>query len=338
MTPPPAVSIVLPFRDEAAHLPECLGSIRRQTLQDWELVAVDDGSSDASPDIVRALAASDPRIRLMQPGRVGLVAALNLGVREARAPLVARMDADDVMHPGRLRLQRDWLDAHPDVALVASQVELFPEERVRGGYREYVRWQNAVVTPEEVAANLYVESPFAHPSVMLRKEALEAVGGYAEGPFPEDYELWLRMHHAGMRMGKVPRVLLSWREREDRASRTDPRYARAAFDALRADWLARDPRLNAGRKVVVWGAGRRTRLRARLLMERGVRPAAWLDSDPDKIGPVVWRLPVHPPVWLERAPGPFVLVYVASHGARDLIAARLAEMGYRIGEDWLAVG
>jgi hypothetical protein len=218
-------------------------------------------------------------------------------------------------------------------------VELFPPEEVRGGYREYVRWQNGVVEPWQVAAEIYVESPFAHPSVMARTEVLRAAGGYADGPFPEDYELWLRLHAAGHRMGKVPCVLLRWRERAGRASRVDPRYAREAFDRLRADFLARDPRVRPDREVVAWGAGRPSRLRARLAMDRGIRPVAWIDVDPRKIGQRVWGLPVHPPGWLAgREPRPFILVYVNSHGARDLIAARLGELGYRAGDDWLGVG
>jgi len=335
----PAVSVVLPFRNEAAYLAECLASIRAQTLRDWELLAIDDGSDDDSPAIVSSFAAHDGRVRLLRPGRVGLVAALNLGLARARAPLLARMDADDLMHPDRLRAQHEHLHAHPGVALIGTQVEPFPPEEVRGGYLEYLRWQNAVVTPEQVAAEIYVESPFAHPSVMARTDVLREAGGYADGPFPEDYELWLRLHAAGHRMGKVPRVLLRWRERGGRTSRVDPRYAREAFDRLRAHHLARDPRVRSGREVVVWGAGRPSRLRARLAMEHGVRPVAWIDIDPRKIGQRVWGLPVHPPEWLEgRAPSPFILVYVNRHGARDLIAARLGEMGYRAGDDWLGVG
>lgn len=334
----PGVSIVLPFRDEAAHLPESIASIRAQTLDDWELLAIDDGSADASAALVRAAGEEDERIRLLQPGRVGLVAALNRGIAEARAPLIARMDADDVMHPDRLRAQAEWMDAHPDVGLAATQVELFPAEAVQGGYAEYVRWQNGVLTPAQVADEIYVESPFAHPTVMVRREVLARVGGYAEGPFPEDYELWLRMHAAGVRMGKVPRVLLRWRERPSRTSRTHPRYAREAFDRLRARFLAADARLRGGREIVVWGAGRRTRLRARLLMDAGIRPSAWIDIDAKKIGHRVWGLPVHGPGSLDRAPRPFVLVYVAARGARDRVAAALYGMGYVRGADYLAVG
>jgi glycosyltransferase involved in cell wall biosynthesis len=342
----PPISIVLPFRDAAATLCDCLDSIRGQTFGDYELLAIDDGSSDQSAVIARRYAESDPRIRMLETDGSGLVPALNLGLAHARAPLIARMDADDRMRPERLAAQATYLSQHPDIALVGTQVELFPPDAVRAGYREYARWQNGVLSPEDVANNIYVESPFAHPSVMLRREVFEQVGGYADGQFPEDYELWLRMHQAGLRMAKIAQVLLDWRERPGRASRVDPRYARAAFDTLRARFLSRDPRLLQGRPVVVWGAGRKTRLRARLLIDQGIRPVAWVDVDPAKIGHVVWGLPVRHKDWLDRqglpeyeaGPRPFVLVFVTSHGARELIAGWLGEWGYRPGADFLPVG
>jgi glycosyltransferase involved in cell wall biosynthesis len=332
------VSVILPFRNTAATLPDCLDSIGRQTLAEFELLAIDDGSDDESAAIVRRYAAGDWRIRLISPGHVGLVGALNLGIAEAHAPLIARMDADDRMHPERLAAQRDELARRADLALVASQVELFPSEHVRAGYGEYVRWQNQVISAADIANNIYVESPFAHPSVMLRHAAFDRVGLYADGPFPEDYELWLRMHAAGLRMAKLPRVLLFWREHPGRASRVDPRYARGAFDLLRARFLAREPRLLAGRPVAIWGAGRKTRLRARQLIEQGLMPAAWVDIDPDKIGHSVWGLPVRPAEWLDQRPRPFVLIYLTAHGAREVAAGRLEGWGYRAGQDYLAVG
>jgi glycosyltransferase involved in cell wall biosynthesis len=335
---PPEVSIVLPFHNAAATLAACLDSIQRQTLGDFELLAINDGSDDGSERIVAERARSDPRIHLREPGRTGLVAALNLGIDAARAALIARMDADDLMHPDRLRLQCDFLHQHPEIALVATRVRLFPEERIRAGYREYVRWQNACLLPEEIAANIYVESPLAHPSVMLRRGVLRRLGGYADGPFPEDYELWLRLERAGYRMAKLPRTLLCWHERDARASRVDPRYSRPAFDSLRADFLARDSRVRRAAELVIWGAGRKTRRRVRLLLDRGVRASAWVDIDPRKIGRMIWGLPVHSPDWLRRESRPFVLVYVTTHGARERVAQALERWGYHAGRDFLAVG
>ncbi|MEF3272951.1 MAG: glycosyltransferase [Chloroflexus sp.] len=334
----PRVSVILPIRNAALTLPACLHSLARQTLTDYEVLAIDDGSQDESPDIVAAAAARDTRITLVQAGSIGLPAALNLGLALARAPIIARMDADDVMHPARLEWQWQALQAHPELALIASRVVAFPARAVRAGLREYVRWQNQVLTPAQVAAEIYVEAPFAHPSVMYRRSIVQAVGGYSDGFWPEDYELWLRMHAAGLPMAKLPYNLLAWRERPDRATRTDPRYAREAFDELRARFLAQDPCLHSGRPLVYWGAGRVTRQRARRLIERGFPPAAWIDIDPAKIGQTIWGARVYAPSWLERQPKPFVLVYVTNHGARDLINSWLAKMGYQPRVDYLNVG
>jgi glycosyltransferase involved in cell wall biosynthesis len=338
MPSPPLVSVVMPFCDADRTLGEALESILSQTLVDFELVAIDDGSQDESAKIIQLQCGADKRVRLLRPGKLGIVGALNLGVLHSRASVVARMDADDIMHPERLEVQWRCLHERPELALVGTKVEMFPKEQIRPGYLEYIRWQNKLVEPWEIASNMYVETPFAHPSVMFRKEVVQALGGYKEGPFPEDYELWLRMHQRGQLMAKIPRTLLLWRDHPGRLSRVDPRCSREAFDRLRASYLARDPRLLEGRDVVIWGAGRRSRNRARLLMELGVRPVAWIDIDPEKLGKEIWGLKVYPPQWLDRRPKPLVLVYVRTRGARDQIREHLSSIGYGEGLDFLLVG
>ncbi|MEW6648004.1 MAG: glycosyltransferase [Pseudomonadota bacterium] len=335
---PPLISVLLPFYNAASTLDETLRSIRAQTLTQFELIAVDDGSSDASAEIVRRHAQEDARIRLLQPGRQGVVGAMNSALAAARSTIVARMDADDVMAPERLERQYELLCAQPHLAAVGSQVRLFPEEQIQGGFHEYIRWQNACLSAQDIADEIYVELPIAHPSLMFRRDAVLALGGYRDGPFPEDYDLLLRLHQAGHAMAKVPAILLHWRESGGRLTRTDPRYSREAFARLRTEFLARDPRLHSGRPLAICGAGRRTRQRAQLLLDHGFQPVAWIDIDPRKIGNAVHGVPVHPPQWLAQKAKPFVLSYVTNHGARDIIAAQLQALGYERGRDYLMVG
>jgi glycosyltransferase involved in cell wall biosynthesis len=335
--PSPAISILLPFHDAEPTLAAALDSCLAQTFTDFELLAVDDGSRDGSAATAAAYAARDGRVLLLRPGRLGLVGALNHGLGAARAALVARMDADDVMYPQRLQRQYAFMAASPAVGLCGCQVRKVPEERIEAGFREYIRWQNACLTPVHMAQEIYWESPIAHPSFMFRRTIISELGGYRQGDFPEDYELLLRLHAAGIVLAKLPEVLLDWSDSPGRATRTDPRYARRAFDQLRAEYLAREPRLH-GRPLVVWGAGRKTRRRVNLLLDRGFAPTAWIDIDPAKIGKVIRGAAVHPPDWLARKPRPFVLVYVTTHGAREIIGTQLQALGYRPGRDYLLVG
>ena len=198
----PRLSILLPYRDAAATLEECLASIAAQDCDDYELLAVNDRSRDASVELVRDHAATDPRIRCLDSPRAGLVAALNHGLRAARAGIVVRMDADDHMRPTRLSQQWAHLRDHPDLTVSASRVRAFPDKVVQTGLREYLRWQNACLTPRDMAAEI-MSNPLAHPSVAFRRDPVLAIGGYRDGAFPEDYELWLRLHHRGHRLAKL---------------------------------------------------------------------------------------------------------------------------------------
>lgn len=323
----------------------CLESIFAQTVQDYEVIAVDDFSTDNSAEVMQSY--KDTRIRLINNKSKGIVSALNTGLGYCQSDIVARMDADDVMYPERLEKQLDVLQTEPSITLCATQARKFPEEIVRAGYVEYMRWQNACLTKRDIANEIYIESPFAHPTVMFRKQRVLDLGGYKDGEFPEDYELWLRLFHAGEHMMKLEEVLLDWRESETRLSRTSSRYSEDAFEKLRAKYLAKDKRLQ-DREIVFWGAGRKTRQRAQYLIDHGVSPGAWIDIDKNKVGKEYQGAMTVLPDWLlsnkklsdnksRFHEKPFVLNYVRNHGVRDMCRRYLDETGYVMGEDYLDV-
>ncbi|MGB5277624.1 MAG: glycosyltransferase [Gammaproteobacteria bacterium] len=335
----PLVSVLLPFHNAAQTMAECIESVLTQTLTAIEIVAVNDFSNDASLQLLQQY--GDDRIRVIENEHRGLVSALNTGLAHCTAPLVARMDADDIMHDSRLEKQRAYLRKHRDVVLVAAQARKFPDESVRKGYREYMRWQNSVLSADDIHNQIYIESPFAHPSVMFRRYSVIAAGAYRPGAFPEDYELWLRLLHLGHRMEKLPQVLLDWRESDSRLSRVSDNYSRHAFDKIRAHYLSQDRRIH-DKSIAFWGAGRKTRQRARHLLDKGFRPVVWIDIDPKKIGNRIDDIEVVEPAWLEQAAiagnKPFVLNYVTNHGARDIARHYLDRIRYVIGQDYLEVG
>lgn len=336
----PAVSVLMPCYNAAATLDEAMTSLLAQTLDDLEVVALDDGSEDATADRLRAWAARDGRVRPVRLPHRGLIPALNAGLAACRAPLVARMDADDRAHPDRLAQQVALLDRSPEIAVAGCLVDGFPAEEVREGFRIYIAWLNSLVTSEDIAREIWIESPLAHSSVVLRKAAVEGLGGYQDHGWPEDYDLWLRMHLSGARFAKVPQVLLYWREHPARLTRTDRRYAVENFLRAKARYLAAGPLCERG-AVIVWGAGQMGRRLSKHLTRAAVPLAAFVDIDPAKIGRRRRGLPVYAPgdlpaLWhgLER---PVLLSAVGARGARALIREQLMTMGLREGEDWWAV-
>jgi glycosyltransferase involved in cell wall biosynthesis len=332
----PRVSVVLPVRNGAATLGRAIESIRGQTFRDWELLVIDDHSIDATAEVLGRLAAEETRLRIVRAPSPGLVPALNAGIEAAHGDFIARMDADDTAHPARLAAQCALLDAEPELGLASCLVDFGGNLAAQAGYALHVAWLNALLTPEAIALNRFVESPLAHPSVMFRRDLPARHGGYRAGEFPEDYELWLRWLDAGVRMAKVPRPLLTWNDAPTRLSRSDPRYSPEAFFRIKAPWIAREvQRVAPQRPVWIWGAGRPTRRRAAELESHGLRIAGYIDIDPKKETP---SLGGRGPAVVAPSGIPvtaFVLGYVSSRGARDLIRAALQSGGRTEGRDFL---
>ncbi len=333
------ISVVLPARNAAACLPAALESLAAQTFTDFEVLAVNDGSDDggATRAAITAQTARDARFRLVDQPHGGIVSALNAGLAAARGSVIARMDADDVCHPDRLRLQWRHLDAHPELGLVSCRARFGGDPDAARGYLAHLDWANRLLSPEALRLGVFRESPLPHPTVMFRRELLHRLGGYRQGDFPEDYELWLRWLDAGVRMEKLPQALLTWNDPPGRLSRTDRRYDPEAFHRIKAGYLARLlADINPHHPdVIVAGAGRVTRRRAGHLLDHGIRIAAWLDIDPKKIGKTFAGRPVLP---LTEAPPPrecFVLPYVASRGATEYLGSVLESRGFVYGRSYL---
>ena len=188
----PAVSIVLPVRNGEAYLTTAIASIEAQSFPNWELIIVDDGSTDGTAHIVRDWAARDSRIRALKNVGRGLVAALNLGMTECRAPFIARMDADDIARPQRIELQLMIMERRRELVALGGQVQRLYKSGTMSARSSY---------PLGAAAcrqHLAISSPLCHPAVMLRADGMMAVGGYRDAyVHAEDYDLWLRLCEVG---------------------------------------------------------------------------------------------------------------------------------------------
>lgn len=305
-----------------------------------ELIAVDDGSLDETPRILEREARRDPRLRVLRTAPDGIVDALNRGLALCRAPLVARMDADDEMHPERLAAQRELLLERADLGLAGCLVDSFREGGLGEGYRIYTEWVNGLRSPDEIEREIFVECPVPHPTWMFRTDQTRVLGGYRDRAWPEDLDLLYRILASGQRVGKVPRVLHRWRDHAGRLSRVDNRYTREAFARAKAHFLGR---LHPMSGAVVWGAGRTGRRMVRLLEAEAIPTRTLIDINPARTGTRWNGIPILAPERLRergrewRSADLRILGAVASRGARSEIRQQLANSGLREGTDFLMV-
>ncbi|MFA9388367.1 MAG: glycosyltransferase family 2 protein [Prolixibacteraceae bacterium] len=329
----PKVSVVLPFYNAKQTLEKAVRSILNQTFHDFELILVNNNSTDESNRISLLMASEDGRIQVLQEPRQGVTFAANTGNVAAKGQYIARMDADDFSHPARLEKQVELLDANPEIGVTSCLVQHIGHQANTNGLYKFVEWTNSIQQADEIALNCFIEAPIINPTVLFRRELLDLHGGYIHGDFPEDYEMWLRWINNGVKIQKVPEVLFDWHDSDSRLTRTDERYSTEAFYRTKTEHLAKWLLENNHPYIWVWGAGRITRQRAKLLQEKGIWIEGYIDVKERKLLDACciayenfnWDAPA------------FFLSYVANWGARDEIRNYLIAKGKIEGEDFILI-
>jgi glycosyltransferase involved in cell wall biosynthesis len=265
----PAISVVMPVYNASQFLAEAVESILAQRFADFEFLAIDDGSTDESAEILERYARVDPRLRMVRRPHAGLPATLNVGCDLAQAKYIARMDADDIALPERFERQAEFLDRHPRVAILGTQLQQIREDGTP------MAVSNHPLTHAEIAANMQKFCCIHHPTVMMRTEAMRALGGYRTAfQAAEDHDFWLRAAER-FELANLPEVLLLYRLHTHAVSFQN--LEQQVISAMAADLAAQ--RRRAGKPDPFAGLQRVTRedLRKAGLslkgLERGIRKA-----------------------------------------------------------------
>lgn len=214
MTTEVAVSVILPVRNGEKYFAECLRSLQEQTFKNFEVVIVNDGSTDSTAEI--AASVGDSRFRVVQNPNPGLVGALNFGAQLSRADFIARFDADDVARRDRFAVQTDYLARHPGVGIVCSNAIVIDGAGNSVG-RQLDSWRSESAVERGLQLQRRMK-PIIHPTVMMRRSVFTELGGYRDYPAAEDRDLWLRAATI-TRLWRLPQCLVKYRMHSEGVSR-----------------------------------------------------------------------------------------------------------------------
>ena len=322
----PLVSIIMAVKDTEPYLPACMDSILDQTYQNWELIAVNDHSSDRTPEILEEYANKDPRVRVFHSDRPRLIPTLQVGHAECRGELINRMDSDDKMPDYKLAvLVREW-QKYGKGHVIAGGTEHFVDEgEVGDGFRRYEKWLNQVAKNGTHLQEIYTECVIPSHSWILHKEDFDMVGAFDPIVYPEDYDLCFRFYKNQLKIIGIDYILHYWRDRSNRISRTWEEYKDNRYFELKLRYFYELDR-DRSRPLVLWGAGKNGKDMAKLLLEKE-RSFHWVCDNENKVGKDVYGIIMQHFSDIPKIKNPQIIIVVSSPDGKKEIRHQLQTWG-----------
>lgn len=319
----PLISIIMAAKDTEPYLEACLDSILAQTYTNWELIAVNDHSSDRTPEILQEYALQDSRIRVFHSDRPRLIPTLQIGYAQCSGTLINRMDSDDKMPDYKLQVMLDEWKKYGKGTIIAGGTEHFVDEgEVGDGFRRYERWLNEVARNNSHYQEIYQECVIPSHCWLIHKEDFDAVGAFDPIVYPEDYDLCFRFYRAGFQVVGLNKVLHYWRDRSNRISRTWEEYKDNRYFDLKIRYFYELDR-DRSRPLVLWGAGRNGKDMAKLLLAEN-DSFHWVCDNERKIGKDIYGVRMAHHDIIPRLENPQIMVVVSSPTDKSNIRRYLA--------------
>lgn len=315
----PLVSILTPFKNVSNYIEECLTSIINQSYNNWELVIIDDHSTDNSFDIVEDLAKSDSRIKLFKNDGAGIIKALRKAFKESSGDYITRMDSDDIMSKNKLEIMVSQLEEYGKQHVALGLVQYFSAIGISNGYAKYEAWLNGLTKKGKNYSEIYKECVIASPCWMLHREDLLACDGFNPNRYPEDYDLTFRFYEHDYKCLPSNQLLHYWRDYSTRTSRTHEHYAQNYFLDIKLHYFLKLDH-NTSRPVTIWGAGFKGKTIAKRLVEKGIS-FHWICDNEKKIGKEIYGVKLQPFEDLKEIINPQTIVTVANETEQKQIVA-----------------
>jgi len=304
------ISILLPVFNAAPYLRACLASIREQSFKDWELLAVDDYSTDESALILAEFAAVDSRISFFDNQEKGIIPALRLAFHHSRGDFITRMDADDLMPIHKLAYLHDALLKKGPGHVVTGIVAYFSDTGLGDGYKKYETWLNGLVHQNTHFEDLYRECVLPSPAWLIHRTDLIAAGAFDVNRYPEDYDLCFRFYEQNFKIISIPETVHHWRDHADRTSRNNPIYADQNYLELKLFWFLK-LHYHPERPFAIWGAGKKGKFMARYFLKYNC-DFHWITNNSKKQGINIYEQILASPDVLNAEEDVMILIVVAT--------------------------
>jgi len=286
----------MPVKNAMPFLPECLNSIINQTEANWQLIAVNDHSTDESWNCLDAYQKKEQRIKIFNNNGAGIIDALHLAYENCNGQFITRMDADDIMAGNKIELLKKELIKAGEGNVAAGLVKYFSHQKLGIGYQKYAGWLNQLTKTNSNFNEIYKECVIPSPCWMLHRKDLEKCNAFNPNRYPEDYDLCFRFYanqlqvigfYANqLQVIGVDKILHYWRDYSTRTSRTDANYSDNRFLQLKLDYFLKLD-YSANKQLIIWGAGDKGKWLARKLIQQSIS-FSWHCNNPKKIGHVIY--------------------------------------------------
>ena len=326
------ISILIPFKNTAAFLNECLDSILAQTYVNWQIIAIDDHSNDNSLNIVKSYAKKDKRIQVHTNIENGIIPALRLAYQKSSGKFITRMDSDDIMKPNRLEFMVEALKTKGKKHVAIGQVQYFSHRGISDGYSRYEKWLNNLTALGSNYTEIYKECVIPSPCWMVYKDDFDACDAFKPNRYPEDYDLTFRFYEHGLKIIPCNQVLLLWRDYDTRTSRTHEHYAQNYFLDIKLYYFLK-LEYKTSRELVVWGAGFKGKKIAKELISKGI-DFTWLCDNPNKIDKEIYGQNMFHFSKIESLKNPQSIITVANENAQLEIKTYLNGLGQKAARDF----
>jgi len=322
--PQPLVSILMPYKNTANYLTDCLESILAQSYTNWELIAINDHSTDGSFTLVSAYAKKEARIRTFTNSGIGIIPALRMAYTHSQGTFITRMDSDDLMTPNRIRKMVADLNEKGTGHLSVGQVRYFSKRGISNGYERYEQWLNGLTAIGTNFSEIYKECVVPSPCWMIHRSDFDACNGFDSDRYPEDYDLAFRFYEGGLQIIPCSEVLLFWRDYDSRTSRTSRHYAQNYFLDIKLHYFLK-LHWEKNKHLVVWGAGKKGKQIAQMLLDASIT-FNWICNNPKKTGKDIYGITLQTFSELEKMGDFQSIITVANQEEQQEIRTYLAAL------------